>query len=215
MKNIDGLILIDKSKGISSFGVIRELRKRLGIKKIGHAGTLDPLATGLMIVGVGKGTKELTACVGLDKVYEATILLGEKRSTGDMEGEILEEKKVNSINGVEVKKVLENMLGKHILPVPIYSAMKRGGEELYKKARRGEKVKPTVREMEVFESKLNSIEVIDNRVKIYVTFHVGSGTYIRSLAEEVGNSLGLPATLFDLRRTNVGDFNIKDVDYCI
>ena len=103
------IILIDKPKGITSFDVIRRLRKKYGIKKMGHSGTLDPLATGLMIVGIGKGTKKLTQLIGLPKVYDAQSLIGIKTSTGDMEGKILEQKKINSLDEKKIKQVLDGL----------------------------------------------------------------------------------------------------------
>lgn len=207
---MDEIILIDKPKGITSFDVIRHLRKKLDIRKMGHAGTLDPLASGLMIIGVGKGTKKLADLIKLDKTYEAKIILGEKRTTGDLEGDIIEEKDVENIDEEQVKKVLEEMIGTLELNVPIYSAIKRGGESLYKKARRGEKVEAPIKVMTIHSAKLEKIEQVDNRVHVFVTFDVGSGTYIRSLAEEFGKRLGYPATLGGLRRTVIGEFDIRD-----
>lgn len=206
------LLLIDKPKGISSFDVIRQLRKKFEVKKMGHAGTLDPLATGLLVVGVGEGTKKLRDIIGQDKIYEAEIVLGEKRATGDMEGEIIEEKEVKNINEKEVQDVLQSMKGSLILRIPAYSAIRQGGVPLYKKARRGESVVPPPRVMEVKSVELHSIEQKEKRVHVFVTFKVSSGTYIRSLAEEFGERLGFPATLGNLRRTQVGNFSIEDAE---
>lgn len=211
------ILLIDKPKGISSFDVIRRLKRKfdlpqkgIGKIKIGHAGTLDPLASGLMVIGIGKGTKQLTKLIKLDKTYEAEIVLGEKRTTGDLEGEILEECEVLNIDKKEVEKVLNEMKGVLKLPVPVYSAIKQGGQALYKKARKGEEVEPPVKEMDVQGISFNKLEEIKNRTHVFVNFDVGSGTYIRSLAEEFGRRLNLPATLGNLRRTKVGKFDIKD-----
>jgi tRNA pseudouridine55 synthase len=209
------LILIDKPKGITSFDVIRRLRRELNIKKMGHAGTLDPLASGLMIIGIGEGTKKLSSLIKLDKEYVAEVLLGERRSTGDMEGEILEELDVLYIDPDEVKEVLESMHGTLYLPVSAYSAIKKDGVPMYKRARKAEKTGEAVtdlpmRTMQVHEAELMNIEQKENRAVLTVRFFVGSGTYIRSLAEEVGKRLGCPATLQNLRRTKVGDFDIKE-----
>ncbi|HBV00847.1 MAG TPA: hypothetical protein DEF00_00435 [Candidatus Taylorbacteria bacterium] len=148
------ILLVDKPQGITSFDCIRILRRKLGVRKMGHAGTLDPMATGLMIIGVGEGTKKLQDFLKLDKTYKAEILLGVSTDTGDITGKILKE--LGSMNyelwkgkEAEIKKILEGMVGKLSLPVPAYSAIKRGGEPLYKKARRGEKVEPPVKIMEV------------------------------------------------------------------
>jgi tRNA pseudouridine55 synthase len=206
----EGIVLIDKPVGITSFGVIQRLRKELQIKKIGHAGTLDPLASGLMVVGVGAGTKLLRDCVGLTKEYEAEICIGESTMTDDKEGEVTAEKTVKELTQETVVHALQNMKGKMILPVSVYSAMKKGGEPFYKKARRGEKVTPPNREMEVYDSTFLSMKIENGRAYVSAEFFVGSGTYIRSLAVELGKRLGYPARLENLRRTQVGTFSIKD-----
>ncbi len=220
---MNDIILLDKPAGITSFGVIRELRKKLNIKKIGHAGTLDPLATGLMILGIGPGTKKLTELIKLDKEYIADILIGEKRSTGDMEGEVIESVSELIVTPQQIMTAVASLVGIQTLPVSAYSAIKRDGVPMYKRARQAEKTGDVImnvpmREMRVISAVVENIEVaftdesmkIVNRILVRVTFFVGSGTYIRSLAEELGNRLGYPATLRNLRRTKVGDFDIKD-----
>ena len=220
---MNDVILLDKPAGITSFGVIRELRKKLNIKKIGHAGTLDPLATGLMILGIGPGTKKLTELIKLDKEYIADILIGEKRSTGDMEGEVIESVSELIVTPQQIMTAVASLVGIQTLPVSAYSAIKRDGVPMYKRARQAEKTGDVImdvpmREMRVISAVVENIEVaftdesmkIVNRILVRVTFFVGSGTYIRSLAEELGNRLGYPATLRNLRRTKVGDFDIKD-----
>jgi len=212
---MEQLLLIDKPKGITSFDVIRRLRRELGIKKMGHAGTLDPLASGLMLIGVGEGTKQLTGLIKKDKEYVAEVLLGERRSTGDMEGEILEELDVLFIDEDEVKEVLESMHGTLYLPVSAYSAIKKDGVPMYKRARKAEKTGEVVtdvpmRTMQVHEAELLSVAQKENRAVLTVRFSVGSGTYIRSLAEEIGKRMGCPATLQNLRRTKVGTFDVED-----
>lgn len=212
--DIDRVLYINKPRGMSSFDVIRQLRQKLGVRKMGHAGTLDPLAEGLLVIGVGKATKELTALVGLDKVYDVTIELGERRDSGDKEGEVLEERKV-SIGEVPHKKVLEvlgELTGEVQLPVPIYSAVKKGGKPLYKRARKGEHVEPPVRTMTLYSLKLMEIgeDMERGRVLLRVEMHVASGVYVRSVAEEVGRRLGLPATVSRLIRTKVGDIELED-----
>ncbi len=206
------IILIDKPIGITSFGVVRKLRKKLNIKKIGHAGTLDPLATGLMILGIEKGTKLLNEYIKLPKVYEAEICIGESTTTGDREGNVIQKTKVKKIREDDIKKALTNMIGTNKLPVSAYSAIKRNGEPLYKKARRGEYVEPPKREMIVYEARFLNVKNENNRILLNVRFNVGSGTYIRSLAEELGKQLGYPARLENLRRTQIGKFNIKDAE---
>ncbi len=215
MKPPEDILLIDKPKGITSFDVIRRLRKELHIKKMGHAGTLDPLATGLMIIGIEKGTKKLHEYLKLPKEYVAEIRIGERRSTGDMEGIILEEKDVICIDETEVRNVLTEMIGTLMLPVSAYSAIKKDGVPFYKRARKAEKLGVFIddvplRAMEVYEAELQSIACAEKRCVVTVRFFVGSGTYIRSLGEELGRRLGYPAVLQNLRRTKVGDFDSKD-----
>jgi tRNA pseudouridine55 synthase len=208
------ILLFDKPKGITSFELIRRLRCKYQTKKIGHAGTLDPLATGLMVIGVGPGTKKLHELVGLPKEYLAEIRIGERRTTGDMEGEILERVEVTHIDQTSVQAALTSMNGILRLPVSAYSAMKKGGVPFYKRARRaektGERIVVPLRDMEVLSTELLSVVCEKNHCVATVRFEVGSGTYIRSLGEELGKRLGYPATLQNLRRTKVGSFNVDD-----
>lgn len=215
MPDIPELLLIDKPKGITSFDVIRRLRRTLQIKKMGHAGTLDPLASGLMLIGVGKGTKGLASLVKLDKEYLAEVRIGERRSTGDLEGEIVEEREVKTLTESQVEVALATLVGILSLSVSAFSAIKVDGVPMYKRARSAEKIGKTVadvpeREMKVYEAKLLKFETGDGRAVASVRFSVGSGTYIRSLAEELGRRVGYPATLQNLRRTKVGEFDIKN-----
>ena len=216
------LVLIDKPKGITSFDVIRRVRTQIGIKKIGHAGTLDPLATGLMILGVGPGTKKLTDLIKLDKDYEAHILIGERRLTGDMEGEIVESVNEVTLDPAHILVAVAGLVGTLSLPVSAYSAIKKDGVPMYKRARAAEKLGEVVtelpvRDMVVTKATVEHIEVVFadavmkkiSRVLVQVNFSVGSGTYIRSLAEELGRRLGYPATLANLRRTRIGQFKIE------
>ena len=218
---IPELLLIDKPKGITSFDVIRILRKQLGVKKmghtlkppkLGHAGTLDPLDTGLLLVGVGVGTKKLHDLVGLPKTYCVEIFLGRKTTTGDMEGDVVEEKEVMELKEEILRSALQKLIGTLRLPVPIYSAVKQEGVPLYKKARQGKKVITPVREMQVFDVRL--IKHWRNKNMegyiVAVEMDVASGVYVRSVVEELGRILDIPATVKELRRTKIGDFDVKD-----
>ncbi|MCA9359101.1 tRNA pseudouridine(55) synthase TruB [Candidatus Kaiserbacteria bacterium] len=217
MNDVPELILIDKPKGITSFDVIRRLRRLLNIKKMGHAGTLDPLATGLMIIGVGPGTKRLAGLIKLDKEYIAEVLIGEQRTTGDMEGEVVDEKVVEEAAEILQSKIsaaLTDLVGEIELPVSAYSAIKVDGVPMYKRARKAEKTGETVtdvpmRTMRVFETELFKVEKVGDRAVATIRFKVGSGTYIRSLAEEIGRQIEYPATLQNLRRIKVGEFDIE------
>jgi len=213
------ILLIDKPAGITSFDVIRRLRKKLGMVKMGHAGTLDPMATGLMIVGVGEGTKKLKDYLKLPKVYEAEVMLGIKTDTGDKEGKILERlegEKAKRLQEGEIHKVLESLVGKIVLPVPKYSAIKVGGKRLYEKARKGEEFEPPKKDMEVLRLTSQGAREEKEGTVLKFEVEVTSGTYIRSLAEEIGRRLGVPATLWNLRRTRIGPptggFRIEDAE---
>lgn len=185
---------------------------------MGHAGTLDPLATGLMLIGVGRGTKRLGELTKLDKEYFAEVRFGERRTTGDLEGEIVESCVIDEdIEQVRerVDTALNDLHGEVSLPVSAYSAIKVDGVPMYKRARnaeiRGEMVVDVpIRTMRVHEVELFDLSVKDERVVAAVRFVVGSGTYIRSLAEELGRRIGYPATLQNLRRTRVGGFLVEN-----
>lgn len=213
------ILLIDKPKGITSFDVIRQLRKKTGVKKFGHAGTLDPMATGLMIIGVEAGTKKLTDYIKLDKEYEAEIRLGEQRTTGDLDGEIIASVSAVILDEDAIAAAVTSLEGTQTLPVSAFSAIKKDGQPLYKRAREAAKVGELlqdvpVRNMRVYSAAYAGIEEIEtaqgHRVVVRVKFFVASGTYIRSLAEELGRRLGYPATLQALRRTRVGDFTLAE-----
>lgn len=218
------LLLVDKPKGITSFDVIRQLRRQTGIKKFGHAGTLDPLASGLMLVGVERGTKKLSELIKLDKEYIAEIRLGESRTTGDLEGDIVDSVNLSSeqmsMLQKEIAAVVQTLVGEQTLPVSAYSAIKVDGVPMYKRARKAEMTGDTVidipvRTMTVHEAEVLGTEQQSGRLAVGVRFHVGSGTYIRSLAEELGRRLCLPACLADLRRTQVGEYRIEDAQKLI
>lgn len=208
----ENIILVDKPKGITSFDVIRKLRKKLGIKKMGHAGTLDPLATGLMIIGINDGTKKLNEFLKLDKTYVAEILFGIHTDTGDIEGEVLKEVEVVYMEEDYVKDVVNNFSGVFELPVPKYSAIKKEGKPLYKYARSGEEVDVPIKKMEVYKSKFINLKEIDQGFVLKVEFDVASGVYIRSLVEYLAKFLDTEATLFNLNRTRVGEFSLKDAE---
>lgn len=225
-KELPELILVDKPKGLSSFDVIRILRKQLNVKKmghalkppkLGHAGTLDPLATGLLLIGVGKGTKKLHDLVGLPKIYEVEILLGRKTTTGDMEGEVIEQKEIKGVKlllGLKKEDILRSATKKLIgvlrLPVPVYCAVKQGGVPLYKKARSGKEVVVPIRQMQIFDARFLWIKNNEKNCVVALELDVASGVYVRSVAEEFGRILGLPATVKELRRTKIGEFDVKN-----
>ena len=206
------IVLIDKPKGPTSFDMVSRLRRKLGIRKIGHAGTLDPLASGLLILGVGKGTKKLADLIKLPKTYEAEILLGVSTDTGDLEGKVLKEQEIKTLDIKEVKRMVKGLVGKLLLKVPAYSAIKVKGERLYKIAREGRTVDLPEKEMEVTKAVFKSCLKSEKHYVLKVVLDVKSGTYVRSLAEEIGRRLSVPATLKNLKRTKIGRFNLKDAE---
>lgn len=214
--DLENIILVDKPKGITSFQLIRIMRKKLGIKKIGHAGTLDPLATGLMILGVEKGTKKLEQFLKLDKAYIAHVLIGKKTSTGDLyrNAEVLEDRKLEDSDFVFIKEnidgVLKGLTGIVDLKIPIFSAVKVDGKRLYDHAFKGRKMDTPTRSMNIFYIKLLNQHVEDNDYYVIeIEVKVSSGTYIRSIAEEIGNRLNFPATVKELRRISIDEMLVE------
>ncbi|MBC7943179.1 tRNA pseudouridine(55) synthase TruB [Candidatus Saccharibacteria bacterium] len=204
----DGILLIDKPVGMTSFGVVARVRRVLSEQqnkkvKVGHTGTLDPFATGLMIIVVGKECKNAGTYSKLDKVYEATIRLGQTSTTGDTEGEITE---VSSV--VPSKQQIEDILGQFCGEItqrpPIYSAININGQRAYKLARKGVEVTMPTRQVMI-----HSLELINYTYpEINIRVHVGSGTYIRTLAEDIGSALGVGAYCNKLRRIAINDTSI-------
>ena len=174
--------------------------------RVGHTGTLDPFATGLLIILLGDATKRSDEFLKLDKVYEATIRLGATSSTGDPEGEITETLDVRRKTLDEVNEALEQLVGEIKQIPPVYSAMKVGGQRAYKLARAGQAVDMPSRQVMIY-----SIELLDYIYPdVTIRAHVGSGTYIRTLAEDIGKALGTDAYCAALRRTRVGEYNVQD-----
>ena len=210
-------LFIDKPKGMTSYDVIRclkekynELYPKTKLPKIGHAGTLDPLASGLLIVGIGEGTKRLDRFLKLEKRYTVDIKIGESRTTGDMEGDVVEKKEVKNLQKDVVKQVLRDIQGTVKLPVPKYSAVKVDGEKLYKKARDGEDFEAPERDMRIYQAKLLFFRKDLGENVITVRLEVASGVYVRSVAEEIGRRLGYPAVTMSLRRTRIGRYLVRD-----
>ena len=228
----DQIILIDKPANISSFGVVAKVRGHLKAQfghkiKVGHTGTLDPFATGLLILLTGKNTKKSSDFLKLDKVYEATLKLGFVSSTGDPEGEIQEYSvsgsrpsrpssrgsgapsrqqppKSPKLNTLE--STLASFVGKIEQRPPKFSAIKIGGQRAYKLARQGQDFEIPTREVEIY-----SLEILNyNYPELTIRCHVSSGTYIRTLAEDIGKKLGTGAYLTALRRTKIADYSVDD-----
>lgn len=206
------ILLIDKPAGLTSFGVVARVRRKLtqeiGRKiKVGHAGTLDPFATGLLILLIGKATKKAEEFLKLNKIYEATIRLGAISTTGDPEGEIQESKKLTDPPlRTKVEIVLKSFVGKIEQTPPSFSAIKISGQRAYKLARRGEKIQMPTRKVQIYE-----IKILEYSYPILkISCHVSSGTYIRTLAEDIGKKLGVGAYTTQLRRLKIGDWTVKE-----
>ena len=205
------IILIDKPAGLSSFGVVARVRRRLSMEvgkkvKVGHTGTLDPFATGLLILLANKATKLSNQFLKLDKWYEAAICLGKTSTTGDPEGEIIEQNTEKVPTLEEVKAVVNQFVGQITQTVPAFSAVKINGQRAYQLARRGEAVSMPTRQIEIYVLEILSY----NYPELIIRTHVSSGTYIRTLGEDIGKALGVGAYLTALRRTQIGDYQIKN-----
>ncbi|MDQ5885310.1 MAG: tRNA pseudouridine55 synthase [Patescibacteria group bacterium] len=207
---MDGYILVDKPKGVSSFGVVAKVRGCIractGQKvKVGHIGTLDPMATGLLVLVVGKYTKKVPDLIGHNKTYDVELTLGQISSTGDIEGDITD------INNTQPAKeqllsVLNKFVGPQMQTPPAFSAIKVNGQRAYDLARKGKEVKIEPRQITI-----HSINLTDyNYPKVHFVCNVSSGTYIRSLAQDIGTALGTGAYMSNLRRTAIDIFDIKN-----
>lgn len=207
---MNGLLLINKPAGITSFDCIRQLRRTTGVKKIGHAGTLDPAATGLMLLLFGNACKQASQFSKSDKVYEAEITLGATSTTGDREGiitpVIASEARQSLPTRSEIETVIKLFIGEIEQTPSIYSAIKINGQEAYKRARRGEAVEMPSRKVVIYELRIKNYEY----PKLSIETKVSSGTYIRSLAEDIGAKLGTGAYLSALTRTEVGEYKLED-----
>ena len=201
----DGALLLDKPLGPSSNGVLQEAKRLLGAKKAGHGGTLDPLASGLLLLLFGEATKFAGLLLDQEKEYLASVKLGEKTATGDAEGEILERKDV-TVRRPDVDAVLERFRGEIEQLPPMHSALKRDGVPLYKLARQGKAVERAPRRVRILELEVVSFE--SPRLELRV--RCSKGTYVRTLAEDIGAALGTGAHLRGLRRTASGRFRLED-----
>ena len=205
----DGIILIDKPKGITSRDVINILNKKLNTKKIGHTGTLDPLATGLMVVCVNKATKLVELLTNHDKSYIAKVKLGIKTDTYDITGNVIEEDNDYKTSFEEIKKVLESFIGNYHQEVPIYSSVKINGKKLYEYARNNIKVDLPKHLVTIKEIELLSFDGDSFTFKVSVS----KGTYVRSLINDIGEKLNICMIMEELRRISVDKFCVSDANY--
>jgi tRNA pseudouridine55 synthase len=201
----EGLLLVDKPKDVTSHDVVDVVRRRLGVRKVGHAGTLDPMATGLLLVGVGRATRLLRFLGDLPKTYAGRIRLGVETTTLDADGAVTREAAVRATEAA-VREAMQGLVGDSLQTPPAFSAVKVGGRKLYEAARRGEHLVAAPRPIRVERFELLAFDppVVDVRVVC------SAGTYVRVLAAEVGTALGCGAHLSRLRRTAIGPFDVGD-----
>lgn len=200
------VILIDKAKGLTSFSIVHKVRKAVKVKKVGHAGTLDPEATGLLIICTGKKTKEIYKYQDFDKTYTGIISLGKSTPSMDAETEFSEEKSLKGIGNDEIEEVRKSFLGNIKQMPPMYSAIKHKGKSLYEYARKGVEIKREPREVTISKFEVTKTDLPDLHFEIVCS----KGTYIRVIADDFGKKLGCGAYLKSLRRTAIGDYKVED-----
>ncbi len=209
MTEISGLLVINKPKGITSRDVVNEVSKIFKTKKIGHTGTLDPIATGVLVLTINKATKLSEIITSEEKVYQAEVILGIKTDTLDITGNVLEECNTK-FTKEEIVKVLNSFVGTYNQEVPIYSAVKINGKKLYEYARNNEKINLPKRMVTIKYIKLDEINYIDNKTVFKFTCKVSKGTYIRSLINDIAIKLNTIGTMKNLTRIEQGNFNINN-----
>ena len=200
-----GIFLINKDKGLSSNKAIQKIRRRLNIKKIGHFGTLDPLAEGLLICGINRGTKLSERFLNLDKSYFSRIMLGIKTTTDDSEGDIIEEKNIQA-SEKEIIETIKTFVGESKQKPPFFSALKYKGKPLYKYAREGKLVEKEPRDIKIYQI----LDIVIENVFVSFKISCSKGTYIRSIARDLGDKLGCGGHLVELVRLSQGNFELKD-----
>ncbi len=205
---MDGIIIVSKNKGCTSHDVVYQV-KNIFKEKVGHTGTLDPMATGVLPLLIGKGTQCSKYLINHNKTYQVVLQLGKKTETADSEGKIIEERNVEKKNlqDKNIENVLKTFKGKQKQIPPIYSAIKVKGKKLYEYARKGEKVEVQPREIEIYDIKLLKID--ENKKQIQFEVKCSKGTYIRSLCEDIATKLETVGYMLELKRIQVGDFNIE------
>ncbi|MBQ3124174.1 MAG: tRNA pseudouridine(55) synthase TruB [Clostridia bacterium] len=202
---MNGVIIIDKPKGKTSHDIVGILRKKFGTRKVGHTGTLDPLATGVLPVCIGNATRAADMLLSGEKKYRATMILGKRSDTLDVEGKITEEKAV-TVTQQQVRDVIAGFVGEQDQIPPMYSAIKKDGKKLYDLAREGIEVERKARRINIY-----SIDVVDISLpEITIDVHCSKGTYIRSLCDDIGTRLGCGAVMSELRRTYTAGFSIDE-----
>ena len=210
-----GLVLIDKPTSWTSHDVVAKVRKAVGTKKVGHAGTLDPLATGLLVLGIGSGTKLLTFLVGADKTYEATIRLGQQTVSDDSESEVTKSATIDEITKIsdeDISREVAKLTGVIMQTPSSVSAIKVDGKKAYDLVRAGETVELKAREVKIYSFETLSVARVAGFLDVEVRVVCSSGTYIRALARDLGTALGVGGHITALRRTKVGHFDVASAN---
>ena len=205
LHTVQGVLSIDKPSNISSHDVVNRIRRLTGIRRVGHAGTLDPLATGVLLVCIGRATRLVEYLVGRPKWYEATIRLGQTTDSYDADGDIVAERPFSHITPADISRALMPFQGEIQQLPPMFSAIKKDGQPLYKLARQGIEIERTPRTVNIYRLELLNIDLPFIQLRV----HCSTGTYIRSLAHDLGAALGCGAHITALRRTAVGDFDLE------
>lgn len=206
---MDGILVVDKPAGMTSRDVVNILTKVFHTKKIGHTGTLDPLATGVLVVCVGKSTKLVEILTSLEKEYILEAELGIATDTLDVTGKVLQKEKVH-ISKEKIEEALKSMLGTYLQEVPIYSAVKIKGKKLYEYARNGEEVELPKREVNIQEVELQNVSYTEEQTQIQVRVVVSKGTYIRAFIRDIAEKLNTVGIMTSLKRTKQGKFQVED-----
>ena len=204
--SLDGVLLVDKADGMTSHDVVALVRRQLGIKKVGHCGTLDPIATGLLLITIGRGTKVQDLLMSEDKEYVGTLTLGTATSTQDREGDVVETKPVPQISEADIRAAFDKFRGDFYQMPPMVSAKKHGGVPLYKLARQGKVVEREPRFVHVYRHTIDRVALPDIDFSVLCS----KGFYVRTYAHDIGQILGCGAHLKSLRRTKSGRFDVAD-----
>ena len=205
-RKLNGILLLDKPVGLSSNEALQQVKRMYNAQKAGHTGSLDPRASGLLPICFGEATKLSAFLLDADKSYRTECVLGEKTSTGDAEGDIIETRPVPNFTETQIRQVLDTFVGAIEQLPPMYSALKKDGQPLYKLARQGIEVDRDARQVTIFN--IDLVSFAGNRLSIDV--HCSKGTYIRTLVEDIGEKLGCGAYVFSLVRHSVGEFQLQD-----
>jgi len=206
INTLNGIVVVNKPSGMTSHDVVARARRILGLKRIGHAGTLDPLATGVLILLIGPSTKLFDKFMAFDKGYRATMILGKRTTTADVQGEIIEEKACDHITAAAVAEVLKEFEGEIEQVPPMVSALKVNGKRLYDLARQG--IEVTREPRRVVISRIELLEFVSPQVSF--ALECSKGTYVRQVAEDAGERLGCGACISQIERTRVGSFSMDD-----